>query len=175
MKILYVARHGRAVIKTSEFNDEKRKLLLSGETDTRFVTDYLNAHRVKIDNIISSHAVRSVQTARLFSAAFNYPKENISIDSQIYYNGLEALFAQFYDIPDSKNSVLIIGHNPSITNFVNNFIVDEIDNLPASGVIGIKFNINKWQDIIKTRGEECIRVFPKVVKKHIKYAALMIR
>ena len=175
MKILYVAKHGKAVMKTSEFNDEQRRLLVRGETDTKFVTDYLRSHNVKLNLIISSHALRSLQTAKLFSAAFKYPDESIRIDSHIYYNGLEALFNQFYDIPDYKKSVLLIGHNPSITNFVNYFIDDDIDNLPASGVIGIKFNINKWQNIIKTRGEECIRVFPKTVKKSVKYAALMIK
>jgi phosphohistidine phosphatase len=162
-------------MKTSEFNDEERRLLIKGETDTKFVTDYLRSHKVKLDLIITSHALRAVQTAKLFSAAFRYPEESIRTDHLLYYNGLEVLFNQFYDIPEHKKSVLIIGHNPSITTFANNFTDDKVDSLPLSGVIGIRFNISRWEDIIKTRGEECIRVFPKVVRKSVKYAALLIK
>ena len=174
MKTLYIVRHAKAVLKSSDKNDVKRPLMLKGEINTKFVTNYLLAHNIKVDLIISSHAVRSLQTAKLYAAAFRYPEESIRVDTQLYYSGIEAIFNQFYDIPDHVKSVLIVGHNPYITKFANYFIEDKIENLPTSGLIAIDFLINKWQKITKAERKENLRLFPKIIKKSIKYACLKI-
>ena len=174
MKTLYIVRHAKAFLKSSDLNDLERPLISKGIINTKFVTNYLLANDISIDLIISSHAVRSLETAKLFAAALQYPEENIRVDTHLYYAGINAIFNQFYDIPDHIKSVLIVEHNPYITTFANYFIENKIDNLPTSGLISIDFRINKWQNIIKAPGEEKHKLFPKIIKKSIKYACLKI-
>jgi len=174
MKTLYIVRHAKAQLKSNDINDIDRPLLRKGEVNTKFVIKYLMKNEAAIEMIITSHALRSLQTAKQFSSAFNLAEENIIIDSQIYFSGTEAIFNELYDISDCKRSLMIIGHNPSITSLVNYFIKDKIENLPTSGVFCIQFNTNKWQDIATTEGEEIFRLFPKIIKKTIKYAALTV-
>ena len=61
---------------------------------------------IKTDMIISSHVVRAIETANMIASALNYPEDNIKIDSQIYYSGVNSLFNQFYDISDFVRSVI---------------------------------------------------------------------
>ena len=172
MKTIYLVRHAKAELRRDGKPDEMRRLLVKGEVNTKFVCDYLRAHKIRTDMIITSHVVRAVETANMIASALRYPEDNIKIDSHIYFSGVSSLFNQFYDISDFARSVMIIGHNPSITSFVNYFIKDQIDNLPTSGLIGISFDINKWHRLDKAEGTEILRVFPKTIKKIIKCGAL---
>lgn len=174
MKTLYIVRHAKASLKSGRTQDIDRPLIIKGETNTKFVTDYLRNQFINIDLIISSHAKRAFDTAKLFAIAFSYPEDNIKVDTQIYHKGVDALFNQFYDLPDELDSLMLVGHNPSITSFANYFIEDKIENLPTSGIICINFATNKWQNIPKAVATEIFRVFPKILKKTIKYAALAV-
>ena len=174
MKTLYIARHAKALLKSTEINDLDRPLLRKGEVNTRFIINYLIENGVYIEQIITSHAIRAIETAKLFASALSIADENIAIDSQLYFSGTEAIINELYDLPDYKKSIMIIGHNPSITSFVNYFVKDKVENVPTSGVVCIKFNVNKWQQIPKSEGEEVFRIFPKTLKKTLKYAALAV-
>ena len=96
----------------------------------------------QIEFITSSNAVRYPETAKLFAAAFKYPEKNIFVDTHLYYSGIDAFYDQFYDIPEYIKYAMIIGHNPYITNFVNHFIDNKINDLPTSGLISLNFRIN---------------------------------
>ena len=42
---------------------------------------------------------------------------------------------------------MIFGHNPTFTNFANKFVKNQIDNIPTSGVVILKFNTDNWSNI----------------------------
>ena len=71
------------------------------------------------------------------------------------------MFNPLYDLPNEINSVMLVGHNPAITNFANQFIEDKIDSMPTSAAICISLKIDNWHDIIKAKGKEVFRLFDK--------------
>jgi phosphohistidine phosphatase SixA len=41
--------------------------------------------------------------------------------------------------------VMVVGHNPTLTDLVNYFSKTMIDNLPTSAVAAVTFKTNKWE------------------------------
>jgi phosphohistidine phosphatase SixA len=42
---------------------------------------------------------------------------------------------------------MIVGHNPTFTNFANHFLEEKIDWLPTSAVVSISFDTPHWVNI----------------------------
>ncbi len=90
MKTLYIVRHAKSSWNKVDMPDEKRPLMEKGKKRTKKVIDYLLANHIKVDYIISSHAVRAHETAKILAHALKYPIENIKIDSNIYHGNGDA-------------------------------------------------------------------------------------
>jgi phosphohistidine phosphatase len=161
VKTIYIVRHAKSSWNTPDLPDEKRLLLEKGKKRTKKVIDYLHANDIQVDYIISSHAVRALETAKLLAHALKYPADNIKVDSQIYFANGDSLVNQFYDLPKRYNSVMIVGHNPSLTDFVNLFLNPSIDNLPTSGVVSISFDTDHWEEVPVASRRTNFILFPK--------------
>jgi phosphohistidine phosphatase len=161
MKTLYIVRHAKSSWNTIDIPDEQRPLMEKGKKRTKKVIDYLHENHIKVDYIISSHAVRAHETARILAHGLKYPVENIKIDSHIYYADGDSILNQFYDLPDSYDSVMIVGHNPSLTDFVNLFLKTPIENLPTSGVVSFSFETDHWEKVPVASRKTNFILFPK--------------
>ena len=42
---------------------------------------------------------------------------------------------------------MLVGHNPAITEFVNDMANADIDNIPTCGVVELSLPIDNWSDI----------------------------
>lgn len=147
MKTLYIVRHAKSSWKYPELPDDERPLLEKGKKRTRKVIDFLMEKNVKVDLIISSHATRALDTARIIGHALGYPEENIMISGQVYHANADQLYDQFFDLSDKINTLMIVGHNPTFTNFANHFLDKKIDWLPTSAVVSVSFDTSHWANI----------------------------
>jgi phosphohistidine phosphatase len=163
MKTLYIVRHAKSSWKYPDLADDERPLLEKGKKRTKKIIDYLVDKKITVDYIISSHAVRALETAKILAHALNYPVDDIKVDHEIYYANADKLFNQFYDLPARFDSVMIVGHNPTLTNFANQFISPLIDWLPTSGIICVDFNTNRWEEIPVAKRETRFIVYPKML------------
>jgi phosphohistidine phosphatase len=165
MKTVYIVRHAKSSWKELDLPDEKRPLLEKGKKRTKRIIDYLLDNGIKVDYIVSSHAVRAYETARILAHALNYPVENIKVDPHVYLSDGERIFNQFYDLPNKYQSVMIVGHNPALTDFVNNFLDPRIDNLPTSGIVSISFDTSDWEKVPLAEYKVDFYIFPRVMHK----------
>ena len=161
MKTLYLMRHAKSSWNHAGLDDLDRPLLEKGLKRTRHIIDYFQNNKVEIDLIICSHAVRSVETARIIAHAFNVEESNFRIEKGIYTADAGSLTDQLYDLPASVSNVMIVGHNPAITNLANNYLYEKIDYLPTSGVIAVDFEINEWDELISAAFTIRFVAFPK--------------
>lgn len=161
MKTVYIVRHAKSSWDISGIPDEERPLLEKGKKRTKKIIDFLHRQDISVDYIISSHAVRALETAKILAHALNYPKDNIKVDPHIYFANGNSIFNQFYDLPDQYNSVMIVGHNPALTDLVNHYLRPKIDNLPTSGVVSITFDTDQWERIHLANHTINFVVFPK--------------
>lgn len=147
MKTIYILRHAKSSWDFPHLADDERPLLDKGKKRTRLINEFLIEKKIKPDLIITSHAVRARDTARIVARAIGYPKEDIHIGKTIYYADAENLIDQFYDIPETAQSAMLVGHNPTLTNFVNRYLDKKIEWLPTSGLVSISFHTDKWVNI----------------------------
>lgn len=164
MKTVYIVRHAKSSWDFPHLSDHERPINKKGKKRTRIITDYLSKNKITIDLIISSHAVRASETAGIIARAIDYPAESIRIDRMIYHTNADRLIEQFFTLPNEVSSVMLVGHNPTLTNFVNNYLDDKIDWLPTSAVVCMKFNTNNWEDISMAKHENVFAISPRMLK-----------
>ncbi|MAE08355.1 MAG: histidine phosphatase, partial [Bacteroidetes bacterium] len=131
---------------------------------TKRISKYLKSKKVLPDLFISSSAVRAFETARLIAKGIGYETDAIDNRKELYHAGIDEIYDELFSIDNSVNSVMIFGHNPTFTFFVNNFVSPEIDNLPTSGVVGVEFKANSWESIANAKFKVNFVVFPRMLK-----------
>jgi phosphohistidine phosphatase len=164
MKTLYLVRHAKSSWSHPGLSDFNRPLSDTGIKRNRKIIRYLNEKSVSVDLIISSPAVRTLETAKLIAAGIDYPIENIYQDPALYEAGLHDFLNVIYDTPDEINSLMVVGHNFTITHVANFFLGPEIEMLPTSGLVGISFVSEHWRAIPSVQPEQLFVVFPKMLK-----------
>jgi phosphohistidine phosphatase len=164
MKTLYIVRHAKSSWEHPDLADHERPLLEKGKKRTKLIIDFLLEKNVRVDLIISSYAVRAFETARIIANALKYPEENIQKSETIYHGGVDDQFNLFYDLSDNVESLMVVGHNPTFTNFANYFLDKKIDWLATSGIVCIEFNTTTWDKIFDAEKKTKFVATPKDIK-----------
>jgi len=161
MKTLYIVRHAKSSWDHPGLSDDERPLLEKGIKRTLKIARYLQDNNIRTDLMISSHAVRAFETARIIAEAIGYPEEKIIISPKLYHGGTDQLYDELFALNDQINSVMLFGHNPTFTSLANHFLEDQTDWLPTSAVVSIGFDTERWSDLPKATPETIFVVVPK--------------
>jgi len=164
MKKLYLVRHAKSSWEEPGVTDFDRPLLEIGITKTKKVIRYLKEHKVKIDLMISSPAERAVRTAALIAKGIGYPEEKIRLERKIYDGYYDRILDLIYAVPNQVDSLMIFGHNPTITHLSNLFLHPGIEPLPTTGIVCISFDTDKWESIPLVEPVREFVVFPRQLK-----------
>ncbi len=160
MPILYIVRHAKSD-HSGSIPDIDRHLNARGYVDAEAMSKLLHNKNIFPELIISSPAVRAITTSLIFSRNLKYDPSNIIIQSALYESETEDYLKVIRTIAKEQQSVMIFGHNPTITNFANALTQPFTDNIPTCGVIGIRFEAKLWKDVKEESGELIMYDFPK--------------
>ena len=165
MKTLYIVRHAKSSWDHPGLEDYQRPLLEKGKKRTRYIVDYLMENASRPDLIISSHAVRANETAKIIANALHYPEDEIMISKNLYFGAPDSFFDIFYDLNNEVRSLMLVGHNPGFTTFANYFLDKRIDNLPTSGVVCIVFEMDSWEQIHDSKRKTKFVISPRTIRE----------
>ncbi|MFA5782094.1 MAG: histidine phosphatase family protein [Bacteroidales bacterium] len=163
MKTLYIVRHAKSSWAFPGLPDIDRPIVDKGINNTKKIVIEMNNRKVQVDLLISSHAKRAYETAKIIATGINYAVEKIEVSEGIYRVNRDDIFNILFALNDTIDSVMIVGHNPTLTQFANLFLDKKIDILPTSGVISISFKINNWIGVIKAKPKTNFTLFPKLL------------
>jgi len=163
MKILYVMRHAKSAWGEPGLDDFERPLLEKGKKRTRNIIDFFQKKNARPGLIITSPAVRALETAKIMAHGLGLEKEAIREERSVYTADAEKLEDVFFDLPKECNELLLVGHNPAVTGFVNQFLEVKIDALPTSGVVAFEFNATEWDEIFHSNPKVRFIIFPKML------------
>lgn len=164
-KLLYIVRHGKSSWDNIALQDRERPLLEKGIRRTNLMAGYLAKNNSSPDLIVSSLAVRAHETALILAGRLKYPEEKILRSDDLYMTDLDTMMDFIYSIPAEVNQLMLVGHNPTFTNIVNQFIPEKIEWLPTSGVACFRFEINTWEDILKVKPSTVFYMTPKLLEE----------
>ena len=164
MKTLYLVRHAKSSWEQPGIPDFDRPLMAIGEKRTKSVIAFLQSKEISIDLLFSSPAVRAYETAKLIAAGLNYPIHSIKKELVIYGGNMDLILNMIYITADDFSTLMIVGHNPTITHLANIFLKPGIDMLRTTGVVAISFNTDQWEKIHEAEVNLEFLVFPKMLK-----------
>jgi phosphohistidine phosphatase len=122
---IYFLRHANAGEHTlGPAKDEQRALDELGTEQSHTVGRALAALKVKPDVIIASPLLRAQQTASIVAGELGHKDEIVTDDAlrpEAPYPQFVKLLARYHD----KNAILLAGHNPSLTLFLNELLTGE--------------------------------------------------
>lgn len=161
MKTLYLIRHAKSSWDNADLADFDRPLNKRGQKNAPFMAKLMRENNVQTGLVISSPANRALTTAEIFCEALGYPPEKIEQRIEIYEGGLNHMLDIVRHIPDSHTSVMLFGHNPTITSFANFISGEHLENIVTCGVARIDLKGDSWQQTMMDSGELVWYEYPK--------------
>jgi phosphohistidine phosphatase len=118
--VIYFLRHANAGQKqfSDAAKDEKRPIDKIGEEQSHDVGRALAAIGVTVNVIISSPLTRATQTAAIVSQELGH-EEKLVIDDSLRPEATFDKFKALLNRHKDKASIMVVGHDPSMTEFVN--------------------------------------------------------
>jgi phosphohistidine phosphatase len=146
VKNLFLIRHAKSSWAEMGAKDFDRVLEERGLRDAPKMAKILRGMGIMPDIIISSPAKRAISTAQYFAKEMGIPFEMIDLQPDIYEASELDLLHVIRNISNDAQTVLLFGHNPTLTYFPNRYTEDFIDNVPTCGIVQLSMNAEKWSD-----------------------------
>ncbi len=147
---LFILRHAKSSWSEVDKSDRDRALKPKGIKDITTLAKTVR-HTVKnVDSIITSPANRAIHTAILFAENASLAVEKIFIDRRVYEADEGVIKEIIAAQPNDVKSLMIVGHNPTLSYFVNSFLPEPIFELPTSGFVCLYFDSDDWATISKS-------------------------
>jgi phosphohistidine phosphatase len=120
--VLYFLRHASAGDHLlNPKKDEKRALDKEGIEQCGYVGRALAAMDVQVDTIVSSPLKRATQTASLVGNEIGY-EGKLQIEAALKPGASVADFRRMLDRYSRQESVMVVGHNPNLSQFLGSVI-----------------------------------------------------
>ena len=144
MKKLYIVRHTQ---KEEEFtkDDYDRDLSPEGLEKAKLNAENFAKKNIPIDLIVASPAIRTKKTAEIFADALDY-KKSIMYNEVLYMAFVNELFETISYTFDTVDSMLLVGHNPSLTALAIT-LVGFKEKFEQGAIMQIIFDCDSWIDI----------------------------
>ena len=145
MKTVFFVRHAKSSWADPGLRDIERPLNKRGLRDAPFMGKLLKGKGVKPDRLISSPAKRAFTTAVFFANALGLDATQIDQNHGIYEAYSSSVLDIIRALPDTLNTVMVFGHNPTFTSLANMFTNDYIANVPTCGVFKVESQQDSWK------------------------------
>jgi phosphohistidine phosphatase len=163
MKTLIIVRHGKSSWAYPDLEDFYRPLKPRGINDAFAIGEELLQQDVFPDLILSSPAIRAMNTAIIIARKLDFPLQRIRANEGIYEASTYQLLQLIGNVENTIETLMIFGHNPSFTSLINQLQSESLYNLPTCGVFAIELPINAWSEVVSSKGTKLFSLFPKEV------------
>lgn len=148
------ARHGQ--------EDWDRELEARGRRDAPQIARTLADRGAIPTMIISSPAVRALETARLAASIFGIAESDIVQDERLYLADPKVMLDVVRERGGAASHLMIVGHNPGITEFADRLSAERsLDNMPTCSAYTLRFDIEHWQQLDWAEGFDAEFEYPR--------------
>ena len=112
--------------------------------------------------IVSSPAVRAKLTAQSIAEAMDFPPRDIEWEDDVYHATPETLLAILRQTNDKHQSLMIVGHNPGLTEFQNRISSEAIENIVTAGIVSVLLEVKTWSEaMLLSKAKQLWYDYPK--------------
>ena len=159
---LYLLRHAQSADKQNGQTDKERTLTATGMAEANVVGKILKEISVIPDLMITSSAVRAKTSAQIVAGCIQYDSERIIANDDLYEATVSDLFQVVGSLADDITKLMIIGHNPTLSLFVDHATNEHNRGLLPAELVILKFEVAGWKDILKEKAVVIERFHPTV-------------
>lgn len=152
MKRLTLLRHAKSSWKNPHLDDFDRPLNKRGQTNAPEMGRRLVQRKMTPDVILSSPARRAAETATLVAAELGYAPEKIDYRTNLYAADLTSLVEVVQSLREESRHVLLIGHNPGLTELALFLAPCPLETLVTCGLVDLELAIKAWGDVARGSG-----------------------
>lgn len=160
MKTLYFLRHANSdsIVGVKDIDRPLNKI-------GHRVAPKMGRELFKMDEIpnavFCSSAERTRETASYVCEGLKIDESTVKFDDEIYEASTRTLLKVINEFSDDLDSIMLIGHNPSIS-YLLEYLTDEIiGNVPPCGIVKIIFSMDSWSEVSKSTGMLKWTVYPE--------------
>ncbi len=161
MKILYLLRHAKSSWENLELDDFDRPLNWRGKQDAPLMGKLLARKSILPDLIISSSSKRTRKTIQKITQEIDYHESNVVYTPELYHASCSEIMTIIRQQSDQIQRLMLVGHNPSFTDFANQFTDTLIENIPTCGFCELHFQSYMWQNITSESARLVCFEYPK--------------
>lgn len=144
MKNLTILRHAKSSWSDDNLVDHDRPLNARGKRDAPVMAERMARDGIRPSLILTSSAKRAWSTAKHIAKGLSYPVEFLQRERDLYHAGVGRLIDVLAEQDAGFNNILLVGHNPGLTDFANYLVQDLTDNLPTCGYVSVNVDIDDW-------------------------------
>ena len=141
MKTLHLLRHAKSDWSDPALADRDRPLNPRGKRARLVVADHIAGW--KVDRVVCSPARRARATAKPVVKMLGCP---VSYESAVYDAVPEHLFDTIRALSDRDESVMLVGHNPSLEELAA-ILCDQSFTFPTAGLATVNLSIKRWAEV----------------------------
>ncbi|WP_085900666.1 SixA phosphatase family protein [Kiloniella majae] len=155
MKKIYLARHATTHHAKKEQQDRDRPLTTKGRNEASWLGQKIKDISPSI--IISSSAVRAMETSEIIQEALGSDIE-LKLIPELYLAPPQIIHSELTEIDDQHKTILLVGHNPGLSQFLFDISGPNSDRaalqrvyggLPPAGFGVLDSTITKWAGLTK--------------------------
>ncbi len=145
MKRILLTRHAKTEPFQFSKPDFERQLVSRGFKDIDLVSKCLIDEGLIPERIYYSPAMRTSQTADRFAQHFIAQRDEglpLSTVENLYMASLEDIDELIFGLPEDLDTVMIIGHNPSMMDYL--MCTGAMPHMPTAATAILTADVNKW-------------------------------
>ena len=157
MKNLFLLRHCEAYHFEENKSDHEKQLNDNGRKCARLLKNWFEKNNIVLDYVLTSSANRTLTTANII---FGNYENKIYQKRELYLCDYKEILEELKILDNNFNSVIIVGHEPSISEslkFLISYCRPDLEYVtksqyPTGGLSVINFNIINWNKIEEKTG-----------------------
>ncbi len=150
-RILYIIRHAQAVSGLHQ-SDAERNLTPVGVQQANSVGKFLKSKGIFPDVILSSPAMRALETASQIATQLKIDATTIKVNQTIYSSSKLEILKLINELDSLVSNVMIVGHFPTIVELYSYLTNgEEIAAMDTSEIRALVFEI-PWSELSESSG-----------------------
>ncbi|ACP44665.1 phosphohistidine phosphatase, SixA [Sulfolobus islandicus Y.G.57.14] len=151
MITLILVRHGDAEPQVDGKDDKDRRLVKKGVKQMRRVSNFLEELGFNVDRIISSPYLRAYQSAEVILEELydNDSEKKVETLDDLTPDKEPSLFLEKLKDFADNSTILVVGHEPYLSNFVKAISGGNVE-IKKGGVVIVDYDLKEGRGVLKT-------------------------
>jgi phosphohistidine phosphatase len=160
LKNLLIIRHAKSGW-DGNVVDFDRGLSDRGKNDLRLMSERLSSRFYDPQLVYCSPAKRTKKTWNAISTRLGWKEDLVEFEDELYLASIQTLLKKCSEVDEEIDRLVLVGHNPGLTELVNVCSHARLDNLPTCGLVQIRFPFDQWEQVGLQKGELVYFDYPK--------------